>query len=338
VARTACCAILGTISSLRSLIVELPIIPIRATLARRGEDPMSNASRPERKALEVVHMQAAADVRLLSPANDWDAVAVSRLRLGKLDFPLPPLHGPVFAVNYGTPYHLQGMLQGRTASVRHGPGHISIPPPDFATRWVCDRAGDIVVVSLSRDVLNRSVAEGAARDPSLVEIIPTFIVRDLVLERIAHQLLQDFAYPERGGRLCVETRAMELAARLLSAHSSLGQPLDRRRRIIQPTKLRRVRDLVESGLASDLALSELAAAADMTLFHFAKAFRDTTGLAPHQYVTQRRLLEARTLLHDDSLSIGAIAAAVGFTHSSFTRLFTRHMGMTPTTFRKLLQC
>jgi AraC family transcriptional regulator len=203
---------------------------------------------------------------------------------------------------------------------------------------VCDRAGDIVVVSLSRDVLNRSIAEGAARDPGLVEIIPTFVVRDLVLERIAHQLLQEIAYPERGGRLCVETRATELTAHLLSAHSTLGQPLGRRPRIIQAAKLRRVRDLIESNLARDLALAELAAAADMSLFHFAKAFRDTTGLAPHQYVTQRRLLKARTLLHDESQSIGAIAAAVGFTHSAFTRLFTQHMGMTPTAFRELLQC
>ena len=298
---------------------------------------MSSAGRPERKALEVVHAQAAADVQLLSPANDWDMVAVSRLRLGRLDFLLPPLHGPVFAINYGTPYHLQGTLQGRTVSARHAPGHASIPPPDFATRWVCDRAGDIVVVSLSRDVLNRSIAEGAARDPGLVEIVPTFIVRDLVLERIAHQLLQEIAYPERGGRLCVETRAIELAAHLLGAHSNLGQPLDRRPRIIQSTRLRRVTDLVESSLTRDLDLAELAATADMTLFHFAKAFRDTTGLPPHQYVTQRRLLKARTLLHDERLPVGAIASAVGFTHSSFTRVFTRHMGMTPRAFRELLQ-
>jgi AraC family transcriptional regulator len=76
----------------------------------------------------------------------------------------------------------------------------------------------------------------------------------------------------------------------------------------------------------------------MTLFHFAKAFRDTTGLAPHQYVTQRRLLKARTLLHDQRLSVGTIATAVGLTHSSFTRLFTQHMGMTPTAFRELLLC
>jgi len=75
-----------------------------------------------------------------------------------------------------------------------------------------------------------------------------------------------------------------------------------------------------------------------TYRHFAKAFRDTTGLAPHRYVTERRLLAARTLLHDQRLSVGAIATAVGFTHSSFTRLFTRHMGMTPTAFRELLQC
>ncbi len=298
---------------------------------------MSTARRPERKALEVFRAQAAADVQLLSPERDWGTVAVSRLHLGRIDFPVPPLHVPVFGINYGTPFHLQGTIDGRTARVRHGPGHIAIAPPDFATRWVCDKAVDIVVVSLSGDVLDRSIAEGAARDSRSVEIIPRFIVRDLVLERIAHQLLREIAYPESGGRLRIDARALELAGRLLGAHSNIGRPLDHRPRIVQPAKLKRVSEFIDANLARDLALAELAAAADMTLFHFAKAFRDTTGLAPHQYVTERRLLEARTLLHDENQSIGAIATAVGFTHSSFTRLFTQHMGMTPTAFRELLQ-
>ena len=74
----------------------------------------------------------------------------------------------------------------------------------------------------------------------------------------------------------------------------------------------------------------------MSKFHFAKAFRQATGCAPHRYLTEHRILRGRTLLHDRSLSIRHIASAIGFTHSHFTRLFTRHMGMTPTAFRELL--
>ena len=43
-----------------------------------------------------------------------------------------------------------------------------------------------------------------------------------------------------------------------------------------------------------------------------------------------------TLLHDPGLPIGQVARTVGFTHSHFTAVFTRHMGMTPSTFRDVL--
>jgi AraC family transcriptional regulator len=292
----------------------------------------------QRDALQLLHTHAGADVRLVSPESGWDVVAASRFRFGKTDIPLPPLCVPVFGVSYGALFHAECMLQGQPRSGRYAPGSIAIVPPDFAARWLCDKAADVVVVHLSRDVLDHSIVEGAGRNPGSVEIIPKFVIRDVVLERIAHQLLHEITWPQDATRLRVEAWALELAARLLDAHSNLGRPLDSRRRIIPIHKLRRVEEFIDANLARNPSLAEVATAADMTLFHFAKAFRQTTGRAPHRYITEQRLLKARTLLHNAALPIGAIADAVGLTHSHFTRLFTRHMAMTPKSFRELLEC
>lgn len=298
---------------------------------------MAGADRPERRALETLHARTAADVRLASPDTDWDTVAASRFRMGRLDIDLPPLHVPLFGVNYGAPFHLERTLHGRKRSARVTPGHLAIAPPDFATRWVCDRAGDILVVFLSRDVLDGAVADGAGRDPRSVEIIPRFVIRDLVLERIAHQLLGEIARPQTATRLRVDTLAQELATHLLGAHSSLGRLPDRRLRGMAPAKLKRAKDFIHANLARDVSLAEVAAAAGMSLYHFARAFRDATGRPPHRYATEQRLLRARTLLHDPALTISAVAAAVGLTHSHFTRIFARHMAMTPSAFRELFR-
>ena len=75
----------------------------------------------------------------------------------------------------------------------------------------------------------------------------------------------------------------------------------------------------------------------MSLFHFARAFRQATGCTPHQYVLEQRLCTARTLLHDPKLPIGEIASTIGFTHSHLTAAFRRHMGMTPSEFRDVLR-
>jgi AraC family transcriptional regulator len=74
----------------------------------------------------------------------------------------------------------------------------------------------------------------------------------------------------------------------------------------------------------------------MSVFHFAKAFKQATGQAPHQYLTARRLLQARALLHDKRLPIAQVAGLVGLSHSHFTVVFRRLMGMTPRKFREVL--
>jgi AraC family transcriptional regulator len=295
---------------------------------------MSGSDRLERKALETVHSCMAADVQLASPERGWDMIAAGRCRLGRLHVELPPLGVPAYGVSYGPAIQLEGPRRPR--AVRFKPGNLAIVAPDVATQWACNQVCDLVAVCLSWDAIERFALECTPRSPRTIEIIPSFGIRDLVLERVAHQLLREMTQPETGMRMRVQARTYELAMHLLRAHSNLDRRLDRQARTIPPHKLKRAKEYICANLARDLSLDEVAAVAGMTKFHFAKAFRQATGRAPHRYLTEHRILRGRTLLHDRNLSIHDIAGALGFTHSHFTRLFTRHMGMTPTAFRKLL--
>jgi AraC family transcriptional regulator len=295
---------------------------------------MSGADRLERKALETVHACMAADIELASPERGWEMIAASRCRLGRLRFELPPLGVPAYGVNYGPAVQLEG--PGRLRAMRFKPGHLAVVAPDARTHWVCDRICEVVTVCLSWDALERVALECTRRSRRTIEIIPRFGIRDVVLERVAHQLLREMMQPETGMRMRVQTRTYELAIHLLRAHSNLDRPVERHTRTIPPHKLKRTKDYICANLPRDLSLEEVAKVAGMTKFHFAKAFRQATGRAPHRYLTEHRILRGRTLLHDRNLSVQDIAAAVGFTHSHFTRLFTRYMSMTPTMFRGLL--
>ena len=69
--------------------------------------------------------------------------------------------------------------------------------------------------------------------------------------------------------------------------------------------------------------------------YFIEAFRETTGQTPYQWVQAQRLARAQALLVQPGLSLAAIALACGFADQShFTRVFTRHMGMPPGTWRR----
>lgn len=292
-------------------------------------------AQPERNALQTVHQLADAQRALASPQGSWTAVAATRFRMGRVDVSLPALGVPAYGVNYGQHMRLQRTLHGRTVGTSAGAGQLSLLTPDAPSRWVFDRPGDVALVFLSAEVFDRVIAEGSARGRDSVEIAPKFAIRDLVLERIAHQLLKEISEPGPASQIFTEELASELASHLVRAHSNIPSRGEGPH-TIAPSRLKRAEEFMASNLHAELSLTDIASAAGMSVFHFAKAFKQATGQAPHQYLTALRLLQARAFLHDRSLSVAQVAALVGLSHSHFTAVFRRKMRMSPREFREVL--
>ena len=103
---------------------------------------------------------------------------------------------------------------------------------------------------------------------------------------------------------------------------------------LSSAELRTVTDYIEAHLDSALRLSELAAAIGMNQYRFARAFQATTGDSPHKYVMKLRITHAQDLLAASKLSLGTIAATVGFSSQShMTLAFQRNLSITPGRYR-----
>jgi AraC family transcriptional regulator len=99
--------------------------------------------------------------------------------------------------------------------------------------------------------------------------------------------------------------------------------------------LRRVCEFVESHLEDDINLEALAAEARLSVYHFARGFKLSTGVSPHRYVLEQRVKRARQLLVQTDLPLSAIASAVGFfDQGHFSRQFRSLVGTTPSGFRR----
>jgi len=99
--------------------------------------------------------------------------------------------------------------------------------------------------------------------------------------------------------------------------------------------LLRARDLIDSRYDESLDLREMAGTANVSTRHFSRSFRRVFGETPHQYLVSRRLERARYLLRTTDRRVVEICMDVGFTSvGSFTTSFTRHVGITPTTYRR----
>lgn len=104
---------------------------------------------------------------------------------------------------------------------------------------------------------------------------------------------------------------------------------------LAPAALRRVQLFVEANLGRPIRLADLAARAGLSPYHFARAFRTSTGTTPRAYVEARRVERAKQLLKEGELPIAAIAVETGFgTQSRFTTIFRRLTGFTPAAYRR----
>lgn len=103
---------------------------------------------------------------------------------------------------------------------------------------------------------------------------------------------------------------------------------------LAPAALRRVQVFVEAHLASPLRLADLAARAGLSVAHFARAFKATTGVTPRVFIEQRRLARAEQLIDaGQPLVVAAIDAGFG-SQSQLTVAFQRRLGVTPGRYRR----
>lgn len=103
---------------------------------------------------------------------------------------------------------------------------------------------------------------------------------------------------------------------------------------LSPCKLRRTIAYITDHLEQDLSLVTLATVGEMSPAHFARLFKQATGLPPHQYVLMCRMERAKQLLAETDLPLIEIALQVGCADQShFSALFRAHVTLTPKAYR-----
>jgi AraC-like DNA-binding protein len=104
---------------------------------------------------------------------------------------------------------------------------------------------------------------------------------------------------------------------------------------LSPWQLRQVVEFMRQNLATDIMVADIAAISGLSRFHFTRAFKDSTGIAPGQYLKQMRIERACDLLAQTELSIGDVAKHAGYdAPQAFSRLFRQAIGTSPREFRQ----
>ena len=167
---------------------------------------------------------------------------------------------------------------------------------------------------------------------------PVFGHHDPVLLGLAHAVAAAMSRGNAETGLFKDYVALAFHAHVVKEYGGrlIARARPRPRGGLSPWQLRRAYELIETTLRGNPSISQLAIECEVSESHFARAFRESTGLAPHQWLLKRRVARARELLCRAELTLAEIASACGFfDQSHFTRVFTRHEGQSPGVWRNL---
>jgi len=160
-------------------------------------------------------------------------------------------------------------------------------------------------------------------------------VLDETIRHIALSLLPAFRTPEQVSRLFTDHVTLALAAHSAQTYGGMQTIAKPVRGGLAPWQERRSKEMIAGDLAGATPLREVAEACGLSVSHFSRAFRRSTGLAPHAWLIKARVESAKAMLQKRDASLDAIARTCGFADQShFARVFKRRVGLSPGTWRR----
>lgn len=211
------------------------------------------------------------------------------------------------------------------------PGTLWIMPQ--GTRHAVRFEGRVEGLALAFDPVRFDNLVQSAGGKSSTQIVQSVAASPPKVEHLMRALEYESNQPSTHDSFGLECIATAIAL-ALSQHAVATAIPSKAGPRLAPRQIRAVQSYVEERLEHSIVLTELAATAGLSPFHFLRAFKQSLGVTPGQYVLDRRMERARALLTSSRLSVAEVGICVGFAHSShFTRAFRRAAGMAPSMFR-----
>jgi AraC family transcriptional regulator len=264
-------------------------------------------------------------------ASNWGGVRATQLHLDPQEVSEGYLLNNLVALNLGPETTCESNFQGRGWVTCRTPHHgVTVFPAGLPYASRAREGGDYLLVELMTEFVSKIL--GARPEDNA---LPTLLgARDRFAEHVLLALAeegrrdsQSTARAESLGAALVTHLAEHRAkAELAAAPPSLPS--------LPSHTLDNVLEFVARNLDTPLSLERLASVAGMDLFRFARAFKQSTGSSPHRYVMEARIMRAKELLRDRTISITEIAYRTGFASPShFSVTFRRVTNIAPRAFR-----
>lgn len=244
---------------------------------------------------------------------------------------------PVYAALFLLRGSVRWSVSEQASEVR-APSALLIAPGE-TLRAQGERVEHIVLSLAPAFVLDCAVRARLTRVDAQITFPISAVTRDERLARLARDMADELHVEDAGQEMVMAALIEQIVVQLLRRHAHIlrSDQLELSRVGLVDRRIRRAVELMHAHLDRELPLEELAAAAYLSPFHFARLFKKLTGTSPHAYLAALRLERAQKLLATTDLSITETSASVGYTNSShFGKVFRQATGLSPRDFRAAL--
>ncbi len=269
-----------------------------------------------------------------SAAQAWPGLRVERFELEAMALPAHFHAQHLLIIHQGNQPVVSSRRSGsRTEEDQFHFGDVGLYPGGEYGALAWNSPADVIHVHLDAQQLETRARQGL--DLRYFALHDRFRLQDGLLTQLGRQLLTAAGSEHALGLLYVESLSNALSYHLIEHHASYERRVAGGGARLPAPVIARIDAYLEASAEQPVTLEVLAGLVNLSVFHFARRFKLTTGCSPYQYVIRWRIRRAQLLLRAGEQPVAAISDALGFASPThFSVAFKRAVGVSPREFQR----
>jgi AraC family transcriptional regulator len=270
----------------------------------------------------------------LSSSNlNWKGITLKGYQYLSQSAAIPPMRDYMIVAYGGAPTSMHRAVGQASEEAIVGRGRISLLTRAERSTWTWRDPIAVRHIYLSHNEIVSAATRVFDRDPQSIEIADRVSAEDPLILNCFNALEAELKCGGLGQRLMIDALNSQISVHLLRNYAKVRLPDDTGAALTK-TQKRLVIELIESRLAEDISLDEMANAVGMSPFHFSRRFKAVFGISPYAYVIRERVAKAQEMLRHRKVAKKVVALECGFSDQShFCNTFRKIVGVSPTNYQ-----